>query len=260
MEIVPLSKNHEKWIRRLHQKKYRDEEGIFIAEGLNSFESAMKMTFHAVKEVVIEQSIAESVLGTLPDNLPVYSCSKKTMEAVSTEEHPQGIIILCYQKNFSLTDFEHDAPGETLLYLENISDPGNLGTIIRTAAWFGIGEILISPSSVDPFNTKVIRASAGTIFSRKIYTTVESDELLRIARQHAYSLIATVPRDGIAIGNWQSTGKKIILFGPEAQGLSKGLLEKAHHRISIPGRGDAESLNLAAAAAIILYEISTREP
>jgi TrmH family RNA methyltransferase len=259
MEILPLSKNHEKWIRRLHQKKYRDEEGVFIAEGFNSFEAAMKMTLHAVKEVVIEQSIPESVLKNLPDNLPVYTCSKKVMEAVSTEESPQGIVIVCHQRDFLFTDLENGSPGKTLLYLENISDPGNLGTILRTATWFGISKILLSPSSVDPFNTKVIRASAGTIFSREIYPSVDSTDLFRLAEQHNYSLIATVPRDGTPIGSWKNAGKNIILFGPEAQGLSEELVEKAHHRISIPGKGEAESLNLAAAAAIILYEISARE-
>jgi TrmH family RNA methyltransferase len=260
MEILPLSKNHEKWIRKLHQKKYRDEEGVFIAEGFNSFEAAMKMTPHAVKKVVIEKSILESVLKDLPDTLPVYTCPKKVMEAISTEESPQGIMIVCHQGDFSFTDLVNGTPGRTLLYLENISDPGNLGTILRTAAWFDIREILLSPSSVDPFNTKAIRASAGTIFSREIYLSVDSSDLFRLAERHNYNLIATVPRDGESIGSWQSAGKNIILFGPEAEGLSDELVEKAHYRISIPGKGDAESLNLAAAAAIILYEISAREP
>ncbi|MEA3470861.1 MAG: RNA methyltransferase [Thermodesulfobacteriota bacterium] len=260
MEILPLSKNHEKWIRKLHQKKYRDEEGVFIAEGFNSFEAAMKITRHAVKEVVIEKSIPESALKNLPDNLPVYTCTKKVMETISTEESPQGIVIVCYQGDFRFTDLENGSPGQTLLYLENISDPGNLGTILRTATWFGIREILLSPFSVDPFNTKVIRASAGTIFSREIYLSVERTDLFRFAERHDYNLIATVPRDGVPIGNWQSAGKNIILFGPEAQGLSEEFAEKAHQRISIPGKGDAESLNLAAAVAIILYEVSAREP
>ncbi len=259
MEIVPLSKSHEKWIRKLHQKKYRDEEGVFIAEGFNSFEALMKATRHDIKEVVIEKSIPESALKNLPYGLPVYTCSKKVMEVISTEESPQGIVIICHQKNFPFFDLENGSPGQTLLYLENISNPGNLGTILRTATWFGISEILLSPFSVDPFNTKVIRASAGTIFSLEIYLSVESADLFRLAEQHNYNLIATVPRDGVPIGSWQSAGKNIILFGPEAQGLSEELIEKAHHRISIPGKGDAESLNLAAAAAIILYEITARK-
>jgi TrmH family RNA methyltransferase len=260
MKIVALSKNHEKWIRKLHQKKYRDEEGIFIAEGFNSFEAAMRTTRHDVKEVVIENSILESALKNLPDGIPVYTCSKKVMEVISTEESPQGIVIVCHQREFPFSDLENGTPGQTLLYLENISDPGNLGTILRTATWFGISEILLSPSSVDPFNTKVIRASAGTIFSQEIYLSVDSNDLFRLAEKHDYNLIATVPRDGVPIGRWQGAGKNIILFGPEVQGLSKELIERAHHRISIPGKGDAESLNLAAAVAIILYEITARKP
>lgn len=260
MELSPLSKNHQKWIRSLHQKKYRDEEGLFIAEGFHSFEAAIETGHHPIREVVMDESLSESILKDLPHDIPVYTCTKRAMEIISTEESPQGIVIVCHQRGFPFSDLENDSPRETLLYLENISDPGNLGTILRTAAWFGIGEILLSPSSVDPFNTKVIRASAGTIFSQKIYLSVESTDLFRLAEQHGYSLIATVPRDGEPIGNWQSAGKNIILFGPEAQGLSEELAEKAHHRITIPGKGNAESLNLAAAAAIVLYEISSREP
>jgi TrmH family RNA methyltransferase len=260
MEILPLSKNHEKWIRKLHQKKYRDEEGAFIAEGFNAFDAVLKASHDTMKEVVIEKSIPESVLENLPDTLPVYTCPKQVMKTISTEETPQGIVIVCHQRDLHFSDLENGSPGQTLLYLENISDPGNLGTILRTASWFGINDILLSPSSVDPYNTKVIRASAGTIFSQGIYLSVEKADLLRLVKQHDYNLIATVPRDGVPIDRWHSVGKNIILFGPEAEGLSEELIEKAHHRISIPGKGDAESLNLAAALAIILYEISAREP
>jgi TrmH family RNA methyltransferase len=260
MEISPLSKNHEKRIRRLHQKKYREEEGVFIAEGLHSLEAAAKETRHPIREVVIEDSISESILKNLSRDIPVYTCTKRVMDAISTEESPQGIVIVCHQRNLSFTDLVNGRPARTILYLEHISDPGNLGTILRTAAWFGISEILLSPFCVDPFNTKVIRASAGTIFSRKIYQSVNSDELFQFAERHGYDLIATVLRDGTLIGSWENAEKNIILFGPEAQGLSKELTDHARHRISIPGKGDAESLNLGAAAAIILYEISSRQP
>jgi TrmH family RNA methyltransferase len=259
MELSPLSKNHQKWIRSLHQKKYRDEEGLFIAEGFHSFECAIETANHPIREVVMDESLSESILKDLPHDIPVYTCTKRAMEIISTEESPQGIMIVCHQKNLSFTDLANGQPGKTLLYLENISDPGNLGTILRTAAWFGISEILLSPSSVDPFNTKVIRASAGTIFNRKIYQSVSSDELFRFAERHGHDLVATVLRDGTPIGSWKNAEKNIILFGPEAQGLSKELVEKARHRISISGKGAAESLNLAASAAIVLYEISARE-
>ncbi|MBW2600163.1 MAG: RNA methyltransferase, partial [Deltaproteobacteria bacterium] len=135
-------------------------------------------------------------------------------------------------------------------------DPGNLGTIMRTAAWFDVRQLILSPSCVDPFNTKAIRASAGTIFGMEIYRSVNPPQIRQFADKTGYSMIATVPRGGIPPGEWERGGKNIVMLGQEADGLSKELTEYADQLISIPGRGNVESLNLSVAAAIILYELT----
>ena len=257
MNLPLLSKNHHKWIRRLHQKKYRQEEKAFIAEGLNSLKSAMEMTCHPVKEVIVEKNYAESIKNCISDDIPVYTCSKKEMESISTEETPQGIVIICSKTEFSFETMEAN-PSKNLLYLEKVSDPGNLGTILRTAAWFGMKQIILSPFSVDLFNTKVIRASAGAIFGMEIYQSVDFDMLFQFAKRKNYKLTAAVPEGGIPINRWKRTRKNIILLGHEAKGLSEEIIEQADQRISIPPQGNVESLNLAIAAAIILYEIAGR--
>jgi TrmH family RNA methyltransferase len=257
MNLPLLSKNHHKWIRRLHQKKYRQEEKAFIAEGLNSLKSAMEMTHHHVKEVIVEKNYGESIKNRIPDDIPIYTCSRKEMESISTEETPQGIVIICRQKEFSFDELEKN-PSKNLLYLDKISDPGNLGTILRTAAWFNIKQILMSPFSVDLFNTKVIRASAGAIFGMEIYQSVDFDRLFQFAKRKNYKLIAAVPEGGTPVNKWEKTRKNIILLGHEAKGLSKEIIEQADRRISISSQGNVESLNLAIAAAIILYEIAGR--
>jgi TrmH family RNA methyltransferase len=257
MNLPLLSKNHHKWIRRLHQKKYRQEEKAFIAEGLNSLKSAMEMTHYPVKEVIVEKNYGESIKNRIPDDIPIYTCSRKEMESISTEETPQGIVIICRQKEFSFDELEKN-PSKNLLYLDKISDPGNLGTILRTAAWFNIKQILMSPFSVDLFNTKVTRASAGAIFGMEIYQSVDFDTLFQFAKRKNYKLIAAVPEGGTPVNKWEKTRKNIILLGHEAKGLSKEIIEQADRRISISSQGNVESLNLAIAAAIILYEIAGR--
>ena len=260
MNFSPLSKNHHKWIRSLHQKKYRQEEKAFIAEGLNSLKSAMEMTHHPIKEVIVDKDYAELIRETpslyrISDDIPIYTCSRKEMESISTEETPQGIVIICSEKEFPFETLETN-PSRNLLYLERVSDPGNLGTILRTAAWFGMKQILLSPFSVDLFNTKVIRASAGAIFGMEIYQSVDFDRLFQFAKRKNYKLTAAVPEGGTPINRWKKTGKNIILLGHEAKGLSKEIIEQTDRRISIPPQGNVESLNLAIAAAIILYEIA----
>jgi TrmH family RNA methyltransferase len=164
--------------------------------------------------------------------------------------------MVCRQKKSSLEMLMENSP-DTLLYINGISDPGNLGTILRTAAWFGIKQILINHSCVDPYNTKTVRASAGTIFLVEIYQISER-QLFQFAEEKEYKLIATVPHGGTAIDKWKKVGRNIVMFGHESKGLSEETINHADESISIPGHGNVESLNLAVATSIILYEIGKR--
>jgi len=262
MKTAPLSKNHQKRIRSLHHKKYREEEGTFIAEGFNAFAAAIRTGRHLIGEVIIEhdhlarirQSIAHA--GWRHD-IAVYTCTPQEMTRISTEITPQGVITVCHRHHFDFDDLQrhHD---NTIIYCEKISDPGNLGTILRTAAWFGITQVLLGPYCVDPFNTKAIRSSAGAFFNMELYTSVKLRELSDFAARNNFQMIATVPRGGTSIRNWEKPDKTIILLGHEASGLSPELVELAQRHVSIPGSEDVESLNLAVAAAIIMYEVTAK--
>ena len=261
MDIIPLSKNHQKRIRQLHRKKYRQQEGAFIAEGLNALTAACKTTRYPTKAVILTHDVIDTLetqshTFLIPADTPLYSCSRQVMESLSTEESPQGILLVCdgtphpYNRLF-------DHPSTTLVYLDSISDPGNLGTIFRSALWFGIEQLILGPSCVDPFNTKVIRASAGALFAIEIYGPVAAERIDDFARQKGYRRIATVPRGGFPaeeLGN--NKRKSIIMLGQEAQGLSQELIDEADLHITIPGSGKIDSLNLSTAASIIFYEIS----
>ena len=255
MNILQLSGNHRKWIRKLHRRKSREEEGVFIAEGFNALEAALKTTCHPILEVVADEDHLESVADILPGNVPIYGCSGSIMEEISTEKTPQGVVVICRRGEFHFPDLERGA-SDTLLYLDRVSDPGNLGTIMRTAAWFDVRQLILSPSCVDPFNTKAIRASAGTIFGIEVYQSVDPGQIRQFADRTGYSTIAMVPQGGIPLGEWKKGGRNIVLLGQEADGLSEELTEYADRLVSIPGRGGVESLNLSVAAGIILYEIA----
>ena len=254
-KYLPLSKNHLRWIRKLHQKKCRSEERVFIAEGIHSLKEAAATGSYPIKEIVIDRGISEILRNILPDDIPIYECSEREMKSISTEETPQGVLAVCHQREVTFEDLSAHS-SDLLLYLDRIADPGNLGTIIRTAAWFNVDKILLSPLCVDPFNTKVIRASAGSIFRMGILQSIEPELLSRFAEKNNYRTIAAVPEGGTPVHQWKRSKKDIILLGQEAGGLSRDIIKYADESISIPGKGRVESLNLAVAAAIILYELS----
>jgi TrmH family RNA methyltransferase len=186
-------------------------------------------------------------------NINVFLTDEPGMNSLSEDVTPPGIVFIVEQKpitNISINDICEN----TILYLEEISDPGNLGTILRSACWFGIKSILLSPECVDPWNSKSIRASAGAIFETNIYTDVEYSLLTRQFKKKQYTFVATVVSEGIALDKWKVASKNILLFGQEASGLSKEILKDADVHIIIPGYGNIESLNLSVAASIILYE------
>lgn len=260
--FMPLSTQHHKRLRKLHQKKYRREEKLFIAEGLNSLHAAMETPHHPIREIIVDHDFAEKIrtnpsLFPVSPTIPVYECSRNEMETLSSEETPQGIVVVCHQKEFLFGDVTNKL-NDTLIYCEEISDPGNLGTIIRSSAWFGFSQILAGPYCVDPFNTKVIRSSAGAMFGVEVYQPIHNDALIDLSARAGYTLVAAVPTGGIPLHQWEISDKTIIMLGHESKGLSPHLAEQADHRISIPGCGTVESLNLSVAASIILYEISAR--
>lgn len=261
MKIEPLSKTREKLIRTLHAKKYRREQKLFLAEGANALSEARRGALYPLREIVVCENILDRVedmlsdQATLPADVTVFSCSAPTIKKLSTEESPQGILAVCSGSLFSFQDLRRH-PSETLVYLDGVSDPGNLGTVLRTALWFGITQFLLGPDCVDPFNTKVIRASAGALFGTEIFGPVTIDELHLFAKERGYRMTATVPRQGDPVDCWVAGEKEIILLGQEARGLAPRLIEGADSRISIPGAGMVESLNLATAASIVFYELS----
>lgn len=257
----PLSINKKKSLVKLHQKKYRQKLKIYLCEGFNLFQEAIKSEHTTISEIIISKQIQDSskcdfiTVKAKEKNIPVYFCSDKDMQSLCEEKTPQGVVFtskMRLQDKNNLDNCEDNA----IVYFEKISDPGNLGTIIRTMNWFGMQTLLLSPDCVDPFNGKTVRSSAGAIFEAEIYEGLQFPEDLETFKKKGYNFIATTPKGGISLDEWNINCKNIIFFGPETAGLSEEIIKLSNLQLTIQKRGNIESLNLSIAAGIILSKIA----
>jgi TrmH family RNA methyltransferase len=262
MPITQLPAAREKYLKKLKQKKFRREYGYFICEGVNLFESALQSADVSIGDIVIDEHRANDFdlagikgLKQMKD-AQIYRCTERIMSRISDDVTPPGLLFTCKSVIQSDT-YLKKIRNPYLIYLDRISDPGNLGTIIRTALWFGLPVILLSPESADPLNSKTVRSTAGAIFSMKIITEISSNVLAEFAHKEKYRIASTLPRGGVDAASWSPPSKCIICLGSEAKGLDPDLIQQAEMQVSVSGSGAVDSLNLAVAAGIIfskLYE------
>lgn len=240
-----MSNAQIKLVRKLAQKKYRSETGLFVAEGLRLCEEVppAQIEFGFYTREFISDERAARLVERL-NNLEEISAS--TMERLSDTQTPQGILLIVRQK---LATLEEVMAKKIIAVLDGVQDPGNVGTILRTAAAFDCGMILLE-GSADIFNPKVVRSSMGAIFYLPV-TTASRADLLTL---RDVELVAAAV-DSSAEIYWRHDFKRpvAIVFGSEALGVSKEILDVAR-KVFIPMDGYAESLNVATSAAIILSE------
>lgn len=235
-------------LKKLHQKKYREQFGCFLAEGehlvLELEKAAATNPELARSELYITQTFAER-----QTRLPVQLISERQMQQISDTASPQGIVA-CVPIQ-ALPALQTNS-GRRAMYLHEIQDPGNLGTILRSLGWFGGFDCLLSPGCVDPFNPKVVRASMGAIFHVPIAVDVSESDLL--AR---YQRFACLDMHGEALHSQSFRQADCLIFGNEARGVPASLVQATNaRRYTIPGSGTIESLNLASVLGMCLYEIN----
>tara|TARA_R110001592_G_scaffold119491_5_gene322659 strand:- start:9912 stop:10631 length:720 start_codon:yes stop_codon:yes gene_type:complete len=233
-----LSINQKKYLNSLKQKKYRNQHSTFIVEG-------EKM----VNELIASNYEVEVVYGT--EGLSLYSelieVNEKELNSITTLKTPNKFFAIAKQKQ----NDSYQLDGKLVLALDNIQDPGNLGTIIRIADWFGISTIICSPTCVDVYNPKVVQATMGSIFRINVCYTELKDFFTQNKNLNVYG--ALLGGDNI----YNTTIKKensVLLMGNESKGISTDLLDFINHKITIPQFGQAESLNVAIATAILCSE------
>jgi RNA methyltransferase, TrmH family len=232
-------------IKKLHQKKFREELGHFIIEGEHLVQELEKAAARDARlrrsEIYVTQDYAH-----WSSKLPLHVIKSREMAQISETRSPQGIAAVV-----PLLGAAPARTGERAIYLHEIQDPGNFGTILRTLAWFGNFRCLTSPDSVDLHNGKVVRASMGAIF----HVAVESDIPLE-ALPGRFGRIASLDLAGEPVASRAFTDFDCYVFGNEARGLPREQVSSVGARpFTIPGTGAIESLNVAATVNICLYEL-----
>lgn len=239
----------------LSSKKDRIAESRFVAEGLQSVREAL-VNPENIETLYLTQSGAERLerAGVALTAVKVIDISEKIVAAMSDAITSQGIIAICKMPNHANSELSRFT-NKHVIFLNEIQDPGNAGTILRSADAMGISAVITSPGSVDFYSPKVVRSTAGSLWHLPVFSNLEIAEVIRELPAHRiYLLDGASPTDITTVA---STEPAIWIFGNEARGLPD--LEKEFAgaaRISIKMPGNAESLNLAAAASIVMYQIS----
>ena len=237
-----LSRNEVKYIQSLRHKKNRDEDDLFIAEGVKIVDELISADFaikniYAVKDWIEKNSTAENVIEVSEDEL----------KRISNFETPNKVLaVVGRNKSTQIPDLEN----KITLLLDGIQDPGNLGTIIRTADWFGVENIIASPDTADMYNPKVVQATMGSIARINIFYT----DLNAFLSTNTITVCAAV-LDGENISAIDKINECILIIGNESKGVRESIQPYIQKKISIQKNGKAESLNAAVAAGIILFKL-----
>lgn len=237
MKITSLTNQKVKYYVRLKDKKFRDVENMFLVEG-----------DHLVNEAINKGYAREIIsLNEFDSNLPVVLVTEEIMKKISSQKSISPICAVCRK-------IPTNKIGETVIALDDIQDPGNLGTIIRSSVAFDIDTILLGDKSVDLYNEKVIRSSEGMIFKKNVLRCNLHDKLLEL-KKSGYQIIGTDLKNGTNVKAFDFPKKVVIVMGNEGNGLSDLVKEVCDNYIYIDMNNECESLNVAVASSIILYEM-----
>ena len=244
--INSISNNRIKEILKLHQKKYRDELGLFIVEGFKAIEELIENNIY-IKEIY-------TIKAFDTEKYTVKIIDESTMKKISTTSSTCEILAVAKKKEYNINDF---IKRNKLILLDSISDPGNLGTIIRSASAFGIDGIILYKDCVDMYSSKVIRSAAGNFFKIPIITIKDTEEIKNNFKDFDKIATALYKKNTNSIEECKNIKKYIIMFGSEANGLSSELIKLANKNIILKMDNNVESLNLSVSASIIMYELFT---
>ena len=274
MEIITSVNNQRvKDVANLKQKKYRTESGTFFAEGLRAVQEAVEYAevtdlFFTAAE---EKKLTEILKTAKEKGARLYKADDKVMAKLSDTKTPQGVLAVIRMPEQSLQklrpgawqrktekqcqsagiEIDNNAP---VIILDRIQDPGNLGTIIRTADAVGALGIILLEGCVDAYSPKVVRASMGSLFHLPVVQDVFPEEALTWCYRHGYEPAATAMQGAANLYKADISKKMAFIFGNEANGVSEELQAAAETRLFIPMAGQAESMNVAMAAGIVLFE------
>ncbi|MCD8398717.1 MAG: RNA methyltransferase [Lachnospiraceae bacterium] len=251
--ITSTSNLQVKQLIQLQKKaKERNTQDVFVVEGSKM---ALEVPDSQLVQIYVSERFYEKDPAFFGEDRPVTVLSDRVFESVSDTRTPQGVLCVVRQYHYDLEDLLGTAAREPLIIaLENLQDPGNLGTIVRTAEGAGVTGILLSPGCVDLYNPKVIRSTMGAVYRMPFYYTDDFERELRTLKQRGVRLFAAHLEGSVPYDEETYCGPSGFLIGNESQGLTDETAAIANARIRIPMCGQVESLNAAVAASVLMYE------
>jgi TrmH family RNA methyltransferase len=260
--VKRLSKQLARKISALGMKKKRRSEGLFVAEGFISVREALRAG-RAGKVVVSDEFAAGGRMSEITAaaeraGAVIFAADGKLFAGLASTVSPQGVLALC-ESRFTGID-EIAASGKPVVVLDGVSDPGNAGAILRSAAAFGVGGAVFACGAADPANAKVVRGSMGAVFKMAIHVADDLTGDLITLKEAGYSILAASTRGGTDPSSFETPGKWALAVGNEARGASAPVDERADALLTIQLEEGVESLNAAAAAAVLFYALSGGRP
>lgn len=255
--LPPLSKARLRLLTRLHHRRHRDRERLFLAEGIRTVRELLDSEYPVQLLICTERGSsdhAELIEAFRQRGVPCFSVAENDFARLADTTTPQGLLaVVAYPE----CQIERVLDSHSWIALDGINDPGNAGTIVRTALWFGYSAIALGANSVDRFQPKFVRATMGALFHLRVFD-VALDELLDRVRT-THRIIGATAHNGRALAQYVPPAiPHVLVIGSEAHGLSPSTEERLDDRVTIEGSGGFDSLNAAVAAGIMMYHLRTR--
>lgn len=252
-----LSRSEERLLRGLHRRKERAASGLFLAEGIRVVEdlldSQLELRFAVVSPTLEATERGRELLERLRDTTSVRQVEDRALAALAGTQTPQGVLVAARAPRHDLAEME--LPGSaTILILDGVQDPGNFGTLVRTADAFGVAGVVVLPGTVDPWNAKSVRAAAGAVFRIPIVETGMA-ELAGWLREEGFTLYGA-DATGEDLTRVELAPRAALIVGNEGAGLSNAALEIMDTALAVPIEPHAESLNVAVAGGILLFVLT----
>lgn len=256
-----ISKKQIKDFSSLQKKKQRHLHNAYLAEGVKLFEEAV-LSNQDIQYIVIDKArykenekITELLDKAYKNNIEILWAFPSEVDKISSQKNSEGIV--CILSMTDKRDFDYKNVEEhNVLYLENLSDPSNLGAILRSANWFGIKHIFLGPSCVDVYNPKVLRASMGALFTLEVYSNIEFEDFYSHIHTSHCCVATSLKAEKYLESYFAQTKKYAVIMGSESHGVSQKVLDTVDSHVKIRQYGNIESLNVSVATSIILYELT----
>jgi TrmH family RNA methyltransferase len=258
---MALTKSRLKSLRELTLRKYRDERKVFIVEGVRLVQEAVDSDFVVLEAYhtpdITDQPAGRALLARLGEKaVAIHQTSTREMEVISETVSFQGVLAVVRQKAFAVDSILDRRDAASLIVaLDGVSDPGNLGSMIRTCDWFGVNGVLLGRNSVDLYNPKVVRSTMGGVFHLPIAVGVDLLSTISRAKGMGYRAYVTDLKGETHFDLVKYPARSVVIFGNEAWGVSDQLMDLADVHVSIRRYGAAESLNVSVACGVVLSAV-----